>query len=93
MGVAMITGIVCAVLILLIAAIWMQSVRLGVVVGGSMLTVILVATTVGAFVPLVLHRMGVDPALATGPFVTTSNDTLGIAIYLSFASWALATMP
>ncbi len=93
MGVAMITGVVCAALILAIASFWTGDVRLGAVVSASMLTVILIATTVGAFVPLVLDRLGIDPALATGPFVTTSNDTLGILIYLSFASWALKTIP
>ncbi len=92
MRVAMITGVVCALLILVIASLWTGDARLGAVVGGSMLIVVLIATTVGAFVPLVLDRLGVDPALATGPFVTTSNDTLGIAIYLTFATWALGTM-
>jgi len=61
--------------------------RLGTVVGGAMLTVILISTSVGAFVPLSLDRLKVDPALATGPFVTTSNDILGITVYMLLASW------
>jgi magnesium transporter len=93
MGVAVITGVVCATLIFTAASLWSGDLRIGAVVSGSMLSVIIIATTVGAFVPLVLDRLGVDPALATGPFVTTSNDIIGIAIYLSFAAWALNRMP
>jgi magnesium transporter len=93
MGVALITGVVCATLIFTAASLWSGDLRIGAVVSGSMLSVIIIATTLGAFVPLVLDRLGVDPALATGPFVTTSNDIIGIAIYLSFAAWALHRIP
>jgi magnesium transporter len=88
-GVSVITGVICALLIFLAAWAWSGDRRLGIVVGGSMLAVILIATSVGAFVPLTLARLNVDPALATGPFVTTSNDVLGILIYLTLASWML----
>lgn len=88
-GVSIITGAVCAVLIFAAAWIWWGDQRLGIVVSGSMLSVILISTSVGAFVPLALERMRIDPALATGPFVTTSNDILGILIYLSLAGWML----
>jgi magnesium transporter len=87
-GVAVITGLVCAALIFVAAWAWRGPV-IGAVVGGSMLAVILIATSVGAFVPLVLDRLHIDPALATGPFVTTTNDILGILVYLSFATWVL----
>ncbi|MDP6461881.1 MAG: magnesium transporter [Gemmatimonadota bacterium] len=88
-GVAVLTGTVCSVSIF--SATWLcwSDFRLGLVVGGSMLVVIFVSTSVGALVPLVLDRLKIDPALATGPFVTTSNDILGILIYLSFASFML----
>lgn len=88
-GVAVITGLVCAAIIFAAAWAWRGDLRIGIVVGGSMLAVIFISTSVGAFVPLVLDRLRVDPALATGPFVTTSNDILGILIYLSFATWVL----
>ena len=88
-GVSIITGVVCAALIFLAAWVWWGDRRLGAVVGGSMLTVILMSTSLGAFVPLTLERLRVDPALATGPFVTTTNDILGILVYLSLASWIL----
>lgn len=86
-GVALITGGVCALLIFLAAWAWAGDLRLGIVVGGAMLAVILLSTFVGALVPLSLDRFRIDPALATGPFVTTTNDILGIVIYLSLASW------
>lgn len=87
LGVSIITGLVCSLLIFTAAWLWWGDVRLGTVVGGAMLTVVLISTSVGAFVPLSLDRLKVDPALATGPFVTTSNDILGILIYMSLASW------
>ncbi|GJM43659.1 MAG: magnesium transporter MgtE [Gemmatimonadota bacterium] len=87
LGVSVITGAVCAILIFFAAWLWWNDIRLGIVVGGAMLAVILISTSVGAFVPLSLDRFRIDPALATGPFVTTSNDILGILIYLSLASW------
>jgi magnesium transporter len=88
-GVSVITGIVCAALIFLTVWMWSGSQRLGVVVGGAMLSVIFISTSVGAVVPLTLSRLKIDPALATGPFVTTSNDIVGILIYLTLASWVL----
>lgn len=91
-GVAVITSTVCSALIFLAAWLWWGDLRLGIVVGGAMLAVILLSTSVGAFVPLSLHRFRIDPALATGPFVTTSNDIVGILVYLSLANWVYGTM-
>lgn len=47
----------------------------------SMMLVILVAALVGTFVPIILDKQGIDPAIATGPFITTSNDILGIYLF------------
>ncbi len=52
----------------------------------SMLTVIVLATIIGATVPLLLQRMKIDPALATGPFITTSNDILGLGVFFLLAT-------
>jgi magnesium transporter len=51
---------------------------------------VLMASMVGTGVPLVLNRLGIDPAVATGPFITTSNDLFGLAIYLGLASLMLS---
>ena len=59
---------------------------LGVVVGASLITAFLVSTSMATFMPIVLKRAGVDPAVAAGPFVTTANDITGITIYLTLAT-------
>ncbi|MBN8587476.1 MAG: magnesium transporter [Rhodothermia bacterium] len=61
--------------------------RLFETVGLSLLTCILMAASIGSGAPLLLHRYGIDPAKATGPFVTTSNDILGVMIYFSIAQF------
>ncbi|MDA1027509.1 MAG: magnesium transporter [Bacteroidetes bacterium] len=53
----------------------------------ALMFVIVVATTLGATIPLLLDKVGIDPALATGPFITTSNDILGILIFFLLANW------
>jgi magnesium transporter len=52
----------------------------------SLLIVIVIATVLGATIPLLLDRVGIDPALATGPFITTSNDIIGLAVFFTVAS-------
>lgn len=51
----------------------------------SLVSVIIIASLIGTFIPIFLNRVGIDPALATGPFITTSNDIFGILIYFSIA--------
>jgi magnesium transporter len=58
---------------------------IGITVSVALLTVIVIASLVGTFIPIILDKYGVDPALATGPFITTSNDIMGIVIYFSIA--------
>ncbi|MGA9441990.1 MAG: magnesium transporter [Methyloceanibacter sp.] len=52
----------------------------------TLLTVTIIAAIVGSFVPLALDRMGIDPAAATGVFITTSNDVVGVLVYFLLAS-------
>jgi magnesium transporter len=61
------------------------AIRLALTVGLALFTVIVLAATIGASVPILLDRIGIDPALATGPFVTTSNDILGLVVYFTIA--------
>ena len=58
---------------------------LGLVVGLSIACSMLIAVTVGSFTPLILRKLDVDPAIATGPFVTTSIDILGVLFYFAIA--------
>lgn len=62
---------------------------IGLVVTTALVSVIVVASLLGTFVPLLLDKMKIDPALATGPFITTSNDICGILIYFSIAKLIL----
>jgi len=57
----------------------------GLTVGISLISVIITASLIGTFVPIILDKQGIDPAMATGPFITTSNDICGILIYFSIA--------
>ena len=62
---------------------------IGVIVTSALISVIIIASLIGTFVPLLLNKFGIDPALATGPFITTSNDICGILIYFSIAKLIL----
>lgn len=58
---------------------------IGLTVSISLISVILIASLIGTFVPIILDKYGIDPALATGPFITTSNDIFGLLIFFSIA--------
>jgi len=83
MWVALINGILCGILLGLFVSFWLSDLPLGIGVGVSLITVILFSGSFGAFIPLFLKKCNIDPALAAGPFITTSNDILGLLIYLS----------
>jgi magnesium transporter len=62
---------------------------IGITVSIALLSVIVIASLIGTFIPIILDKYGVDPALATGPFITTSNDIIGIIIYFTIAKLVL----
>ncbi|UFH53606.1 magnesium transporter [Spirosoma sp. KNUC1025] len=64
--------------------------RLFFVVATSLLSVVLLASFMGTVTPLVLNRIGINPAVASGPFITTANDLIGIGVYFLIAQWLLA---
>lgn len=64
-------------------------VKIGEIISISLISVIIIASLIGTFIPLLLDKLGIDPALATGPFITTSNDICGILIYFSIAKFIL----
>jgi len=80
LSVGLINGIICSALIWAYAFI-IEDWKLAATVSAALLTVILCASFLGTFVPLTLNRFKINPALATGPFVTTLNDVIGISIY------------
>ncbi len=86
-AVAMINGLACASVILLYNIFINDSFSLSLTVGISLLSVVLFAAMIGTLIPLILHRNKIDPAIATGPFITTTNDILGIIIYFTVGSF------
>lgn len=80
-------GFACGALVGTIAYFLEREPVLGVVVGISMFVAITVAATMGTLVPLLFKRLKIDPAIASGPFVTTSNDITGLIIYFVLANW------
>jgi len=85
-GIGLLLGLACGVLLTLTGLLWHGQGFLGMVVGASILIAFLVSTSMATIMPIVLKRVGVDPAVAAGPFVTTANDITGITIYLALAT-------
>jgi magnesium transporter len=84
--VALINGIICGGILGLIVGFWVGDYRLGIIVNAALFLIIVLSGIIGAAVPLALKRLNVDPALAAGPFVTTSNDILSLLIYLGLTT-------
>jgi magnesium transporter len=82
---AMLNGVILAILLFAYTFATKGEILTSLAISISLFAVIIVAGLVGTFVPLALHKRGIDPALATGPFITTSNDIFGILIYFMIA--------
>ena len=89
-GLGLINGGALALLVILFGVATQQSTDVSLTIALSMLCVIIVSALIGTFVPIVLNRNGIDPAIATGPFITTSNDIFGIFLFFYIAKWFLA---
>ena len=89
MFLAALNGIILALFLFVFVWIWKQDLRTALAISSSLVVVIVVAGIIGTFIPLFLHKKGIDPAIATGPFITTSNDIFGILIYFSIAKLIL----
>ncbi|MEA3409316.1 MAG: magnesium transporter [Candidatus Eisenbacteria bacterium] len=84
--IALTNAVVLGMAVFLAVVLWLKDWQLAVIVGGALATVILIAATLGTVMPFALRRLGVDPAVAQGPFVTTLNDIIGILVYLGLAT-------
>jgi magnesium transporter len=85
LAVSVLNGTVIGLLSLLVVWLWLGDLGLGAVVALSMVSVVIWATTTGTLVPVLLDRFDIDPAYATGPFVTTTNDIVDLTIYMLVA--------
>jgi len=83
LSVAIINGLICAVILFAYNFFFSDSFALTITVSVALFSVILFASLFGTFVPLTLHKLKIDPAIATGPFITTSNDIFGMIIYMT----------
>ncbi len=79
-------GLACGLLLTGAGWLWHGQWFLGMVVGASLMIAFLVSTSMATIMPILLKRLGVDPAVAAGPFVTTANDITGITIYLALST-------
>jgi magnesium transporter len=87
--VSMISGSIISLLLLGYHSLMYQQYLVGFAISISMIVVILFAATLGTLVPLFLHKNKIDPAIATGPFITTTNDVFGIMLYFGVAKLIL----
>ncbi|MDC0176551.1 magnesium transporter [Polaribacter sp.] len=86
---ASLNGAILAVFLFLFIWVTKGNINTALAISVSLVIVIIVAGLIGTFVPLFLNKRGIDPAIATGPFITTSNDIFGILIYFMIAKMIL----
>ena len=83
---SLLNGVILAIILFLGSYFLLgESTKIILTITTALISVIIIASLIGTFVPLLLDKIGIDPALATGPFITTSNDICGILIYFSIA--------
>ena len=88
-GLSLINGFFLAVVLIAFGQVMGQELSLSLTVAGSMMGVIVMAALIGTFVTIVLDKRGIDPAIATGPFITTANDIFGIFLFFYIAQVVL----
>ncbi|MFH0844046.1 MAG: magnesium transporter [Pseudomonadota bacterium] len=91
MKAALLNGLIVGTVLGIIVGLWLSDFRFGFVIFLTMIIIILNAGFVGSAVPLAMKKLNIDPAIATGPFVTTSNDVIGLLIYLTLVTLFLRT--
>ena len=88
-GLSLINGLALGLILIVFGQIVNQDLLMSLTIAGSMMGVIVIAALVGTFIPIILDRQGIDPAIATGPFITTANDIFGIFLFFYIAEMAL----
>ena len=82
-------GLILSIIIIVFGLIINQSLEMSITISVSMIFVIMVAALIGTSVPILLDKFGIDPAIATGPFITTGNDVIGILLFFYIAKLIL----
>tara|TARA_B100000678_G_scaffold73123_2_gene60033 strand:- start:1535 stop:2689 length:1155 start_codon:yes stop_codon:yes gene_type:complete len=86
---SILNGVILAILLFLFIFFWQGEIDIALALSVALVAVVIVAGIIGTFIPLFLNKRGIDPAIATGPFITTSNDIFGILIYFMVAKLIL----
>lgn len=86
LGTGAITGSTIGILIAIIVGLWQNNMVLGLVIGLSLFCTLIVSTLAGASIPIIIQRFNIDPAVASGPFITTINDIVGLMIYFTIST-------
>ena len=86
---SILNGVILAGLLFLFIYFWQGEIDIALALSIALVAVVIVAGIIGTFIPLFLNKRGIDPAIATGPFITTSNDIFGILIYFMVAKFIL----
>ena len=87
LGVGLIIGLINGLLIAVIAYFWQGNPVLGIVVGASLFATLIIGTLAGTVIPIILYHLKIDPAIASGPLITTLNDIFSLTVYFSLASF------
>ncbi|URZ87157.1 magnesium transporter [Floricoccus penangensis] len=82
----LITGLVTGITIFIVVSIWKHNMMLGIAVGTAMFCAITVANLAGSLIPILMEKLGFDPAVASGPFISTMSDLTSVFIYFNIAS-------
>ena len=84
-GLTLINGLILSLILVVFGLIINQPFDMSIAISSSMILVIIVAALIGTSVPIILNKFGIDPAIATGPFITTGNDVIGILLFFYVA--------
>ena len=84
--VSILNGTLLGLILFIVVVIWLKDYKLAMLLGLCLFSVVFWAALIGTSVPLLLNKINIDPALATGPFITTFNDIVGIVFYLGIAT-------
>ena len=84
-GLTIINGVILSLILIIFGMAINQSIDMSIAISSSMILVIIVAALIGTSVPIILNKFGIDPAIATGPFITTGNDVVGILLFFYIA--------
>lgn len=87
--VTLFTGLMLAILIFTIVTLWQNNIRFAAVLAGTLMLVVINASIFGSMIPFVLKKINIDPALATGPFISAFNDVVGLLIYFTMLTISL----